>query len=232
MTSPTRLAFHWSGGKDSAHALGRLLADDRHAVRCLVTTVDAATGASTVHGIPPWLLEAQADAIGLPLHTVRLRDPGLADYREAMTAHATTLRDEGIEAVGFGDLHRSGARRHHEALFTPLGLEVVEPLWQMTSHECVAAFLASGIEARIIVVDADVLGREHVGAVLDRELVDALPDGCDPCGELGEYHTVVTDAPYFRGPVPLPQAPVEHVVRRVGTSAGVREFRYWTWSLP
>ena len=111
---------------------------------------------------------------------------------------------------------------------------MVEPLWEMTSRECIAAFLVSGIEAHTVAVDADLFGREQVGVPLDRGFVDALPDGCDPCGELGEYHTVVTDAPYFRGPVRLPHGTVDHVVRRVGTSTGARDFRSWQlrWETP
>lgn len=227
MTDRIRVAVQWSGGKDSAHALGRLLADDRYDVRCLVTTVHGEEPVSSVHDLPLAVLQAQATAIGVPLHPVVLAGPGLEDYPDAMRATARRLQEEGVDAVAFGDLEHSGARQHREALFGPLGLSVVEPLWGLTSAECMEAYLRTGIEARTVVVDADVLGREHLGVVLDRAFVDGLPEGCDPCGELGEYHSVVTDAPWFRHPVDLTVDGVEHVERRIGTTDGVRTFRYW-----
>lgn len=223
MSVPT--ALHWSGGKDSALALGRLLSSAEHEVRRLVTLVDGQQR-STVHGLPPRLLRAQADAVGLPLQTVSLEDPGMRDYPEVMTAVARRLRQEGIRAVAFGDLMASGARAHHERLLRPVGLDVVEPLWGMSSRECIDCFLGSGIEASVVAVDAAVLGPETIGRVVDRDLVDSLPTGCDPCGELGEFHTVVLDAPFFRLPVSFPSGDVETVEYEIGTSAGPQTFRH------
>ena len=227
MTSVVPVAFHWSGGKDSAHALGRLLGDQRYEVRCLVSTIHASRDESTVHGVPTALLDAQARAIGLPLRTVGLAGAGLDDYVEVMEAESVRLRDEGIRAVAFGDQAHSGVLPYKKDQFEPLGLEVVEPLWTMAPDECLADFLAAGIDAVTVVVDAGVLGRDHLGVSVDQRFVDALPPGCDPSGENGEYHSFVTRAPYFRVPVPVAAGEVEHIRRSIGTSTGVREYRYW-----
>lgn len=227
MTCVVPVAFHWSGGKDSAHALGRLLTDPRYEVRCLVTTVHASRDESTVHGVPTALLQAQARAVGLPLRTVELGGAGLDDYVAVMERASIRMRDEGIGAVGFGDQVHSGVLAYKQEQFGPLGLEIVEPLWAMSPAECLQDFLASGIRAVTVVVDAGVLDRGHLGRVVDRAFVDGLPAGSDPSGENGEYHSFVTDAPYFRHPVPVVAGEVEHIRRTIGTSDGPREYRYW-----
>ncbi len=41
------------------------------------------------------------------------------------------------------------------------------------------------------------------GRRYDRALLDELPPGVDPCGENGEFHTVVVDGPGFSEAVPV-----------------------------
>ncbi len=222
---PVPTALHWSGGKDSAHALARLLEGATHEVQCLVTVLDP-HGRSTVHGLSEAVLERQAEAIGLPLSTVVVADEGLRDYAEVVSASALRLRERGVRAVAFGDLSASGAVVHHERVFGPVGLDVVEPLWGLASGEAVDEVLRLGIEARVITVDDGVLGPELLGRAVDREFLESLPVGCDPSGELGEYHTVVVDAPFFRHRVALRERGVEGIQRTIGTSAGTRTFGY------
>jgi len=227
VTGPVPAAFCWSGGKDAALALGRLLNDDRYEVRSLVSTVHDPEPVASVHEVPLCLLQMQAEAIGLPLEPVMLSGSGLVDYAEVMARTADRLHDEGIRAVGFGDLECSGALAHREAIFAPSGLAVVEPLWRMTSQECAAEFLRSRIEALTVVVDASVLSSDHLGAWLDRAFIEGLPEGCDPCGELGEYHSFVVDAPYFAHPVPVAARESAYIERQIGTHRGIRTFGYW-----
>lgn len=221
------VAVHWSGGKDAALALSRLLRDDRYVVRCLITTVHGTTPVSSVHRLSQHLLQAQADAIGVPLHTVELSGPGLDDYVPLMAATARRLRAAGIDAVAFGDLDHSGAFAYRCELFEPAGLEVLEPLAGLSARECIEAFLCSGISAITVVVDADQLDADRLGVLVDRAFVDSLPDGCDPCGELGEYHSFVFDAPFFAAPVAFTITSRQHIERDIGTSDGPRAFRYW-----
>jgi diphthamide synthase (EF-2-diphthine--ammonia ligase) len=108
MSTRTRTVFHWSVGKNSAQALGRLLVDEQYAVERLVTTTSRATGRSTVHGTPPHLLRARADRIGLPLEIIELAGRDLDGYLVTMDAHGTALVEEGIAAIAFGD-----RQRHH-----------------------------------------------------------------------------------------------------------------------
>ena len=224
--SVMRVGFHWSGGKDSALALGLLLDRDDVEVDRLVTTVHADSGESTVHEIPGALLEAQARSIGLPLHTVAMPGPGLMGYVEAMNAAAAQMRREGIDAFGFGDLSSSGLLDRKQRQFAPLGLGVLQPLGGLSSRECIERFLISGTRAMTVVVDASVLDRTYVGVEVDREFVARLPEGIDVCGELGEYHSFVYDGPLFAQTVDFALSPVRDLSVEIGTTDGPRTYDY------
>lgn len=220
-------AFHWSGGKDSAFGLSKLLAQDDVVVDRLVTTIHPERGESTVHGLPVELLDAQARSIGIPLQTIPLPGAGLDRYVDVMQAAAVQMRGEGIDAFAFGDLTCSGVREYKQEQFGPLGIEVLEPLWGMTSRECIDAFLLSGIRAVTVVVDANVLGRDDVGVDLDRQFIDRLPADADPCGEFGEFHSFAYDGPLFRFPVRFSVSAPRRLEREIGTTDGMRQYAYW-----
>lgn len=225
---PTQIvAFHWSGGKDSALGLSTLLAQGDVVVDRLVTTTHPERNESTVHGLPVELLQAQARSIGIRLQTIPLPGAGLDGYVEVMQEAAVQMRREGIDAFAFGDLTCSDVRRHKEDQFGPLGIEVLEPLWGMTSRECIEQFLLSGIQAVTVVVDANVLGKADVGVRLDRQFIDRLPAGVDPCGESGEYHSFAYDGPLFHQPVGFSMSAPHHLEREIGTIEGVRRYAYW-----
>jgi uncharacterized protein (TIGR00290 family) len=211
----TRTAFHWSGGKDSALALSRLLAQSDVVVDRLVTTVHPERRESTVHGLPVELLEAQARSTGIELQTISLPGAGLDRYVEVMQAAALQMRREGIDAFAFGDLACSDVLRHKQEQFAPLGLQVLEPLWDMTSRECIEEFLQSGIQAVTVVVDASVLDRDDVGVRLDRGFIERLPEGVDPCGEFGEYHSFAYDGPLFQAPIEFSLSPPRRFEREI-----------------
>lgn len=221
------VAFHWSGGKDSALALSVLLARGDVAVDRLVTTVDAERNTSTVHGLPLELLQAQARSIGIALQAITLPGPGLDGYVGAINDAAVRMRHEGIDAFAFGDLSCSNVRHHKERQFRPLGIEVLEPLWGMTSRECIEQFLESGIRAVTVVVDAGVLTIDEVGVSVDREFIDHLPGNADPCGEFGEYHSFAYDGPIFRAPVDFALSAPRRYESDIRTTEGIRRYAYW-----
>jgi uncharacterized protein (TIGR00290 family) len=219
--------FHWSGGKDSALALSTMLAHGDVVVDRLVTTIHPERRESTVHGLPVELLEAQARSIGIALQTIPLAGAGLDGYVDVMRTAAIRMRREGIDAFAFGDLSCSGVRRHKEEQFGPLGIEVLEPLWAMTSREAIERFLRSGIQAVTVVVDAHVLGKDAVGVRLDRQFIDRLPAGADPCGEFGEYHSFAYDGPLFHRPVGFSLSAPRRLEREINTTEGMRRYAYW-----
>lgn len=118
-------------------------------------------------------------------------------------------------------------RSHKEAQFGPLGIEVLEPLWDLTSRECIERVLGSGIRAVTVVVDAGVVGIDAVGVPLGRAFVDSLPDDADPCGEFGEFHSFVFDGPLFQSPVGFALSAPHRLVREIRTTEGSRKYEYW-----
>lgn len=199
-----KAVFNWSGGKDSAHALWRAMQSGQYEIVALLTTVNRDTQRSTMHAIPAGLLQAQAERIGIPLHVVDLTPEGDAtDYAAAMSRAVERFKELGVGHFIFGDIFLHDVRRYREQQLAPHGIEVVEPLWGRTSEQVMRYFLASGLRTVVTTTEADGLGMEAIGRIVDSDFVRSLPAACDPNGENGEYHTFCYDGPIFREAVPF-----------------------------
>ncbi|MDX1485936.1 MAG: ATP-binding protein [Alphaproteobacteria bacterium] len=188
----------WSSGKDSAYALHLVRTAGSHDVVGLLTTVTDAYGRVSMHGVREDILDLQADRAGLPLTKVRIPSPCPDDiYERAMAEALGPLRDRGVTHVIFGDLFLADIRAWREERLAAVGLEGVFPLWGRPTTGLIRDMIADGIEARIVCLDPKHLPRTFAGRGLDRELVAALPPAVDPCGENGEFHTLVTGGPMF-----------------------------------
>jgi uncharacterized protein (TIGR00290 family) len=186
-----RSAVAWSGGKDAAVALG----ETEHDVAALLTTFGE-NGRSSMHGVRRELIEAQARAVGVPLVAVELPDePSNDEYEAQMRDALDGLADENIEAVVFGDIFLEDVRAYREET-TPDGFETDFPLWGRDTDE-LASEAAARYDAVTVCVDNSALGREYVGRAFDADFLADLPEATDPCGENGEFHTFVADAPFF-----------------------------------
>lgn len=229
-TPKHKTVFNWSGGKDSALALHLLLQDDRYQVVSLLTTVDREAERSSMHDIPLSLLHRQAESIGLPLHTVEmLTRNGMADYGEAMQQAVEHFTKQGVRHFAFGDIFLYDVKSYRQQKLAPYGIEVVEPLWGMSSAQVMERFLTSGLKSVIVTTHAKALGREYVGQTLDAELVASLPADCDPCGEQGEYHTFCYAGGPFRFPVSYELDPPIQIQKPFKTSDGtMQQYTYWS----
>lgn len=197
-----RALLSWSSGKDSAHSLHVLRQDADVEVVGLLTTVNAAANRVAMHAVRRDLLDAQAEAVGLPLLVVPLPSPCPNDVYEAAMAEALEqARARRIEAVAFGDLFLADVRRYREERMAGTGLVPLFPLWGRPTRELAFEMLAAGLRARISCLDPRVLPAELAGREFDRELLEALPAGVDPCGENGEFHTFAWDGPVFERPL-------------------------------
>lgn len=197
-----KAVFNWSGGKDSAHALWKVMQSGEYEVIALLTTINRDTRRSTMHGIPLSLLKRQAECIGLPLHVVDLTPKGnMEDYTSAMERAVEYFSAQGVSCFVFGDIFLHEVRRYREEQLLPYGMEVVEPLWGKTSEEVMEEFLSSGLKTVVVTTMADGLGEAAIGKQVDCEFVSELPVGMDPNGENGEYHTFCYDGPLFCCPV-------------------------------
>ncbi|QYG95350.1 adenine nucleotide alpha hydrolase [Iamia sp. SCSIO 61187] len=198
----------WSSGKDSALALHDALDDRGLEVVGLLTTLDQVSAAVTMHDVPRALVEAQAAALGLPLHVVEVPQPCPdGEYRRRMDVALDAARADGVTVVVFGDLHLADVRAYREEAMAGSGLDPVFPLWDEPVDQVAGRIIDLGLAAVVTCVDTDQLDARFVGRTYDRDLLADLPAGVDPCGENGELHTFVTDGPAFAHPVPVAVGP-------------------------
>lgn len=192
----TRVVLSWSGGKDSALALRELRRSATHEVVGLLTTVTAGHDRVSMHGVRRGLLEAQAEAIGIPLRIMEI--PAAASnesYSLAMTSALEEYARAGVRTIAFGDLFLADVRRYREDLVTSAGMEAIFPIWGADTVEMARDFVDSGFRALLTCVDTEAIDAEFAGRAFDHRLLHELPPSADPCGENGEFHTFVTAGP-------------------------------------
>ena len=157
-----------------------------------------------MHSTRRALLEAQAQAAGLPLHTVPLPWPCSNEhYEAAMRTACDAAVGDGIECIAFGDLFLEDVRRYRVDKLEGTGLQPVFPVWGLDTHQLAWDMVAAGLRARIVCVDPGKLPAEFAGRDFDAAFLRDLPAGVDPCGENGEFHSVVYAGPMFREPIPI-----------------------------
>jgi uncharacterized protein (TIGR00290 family) len=192
-----RAFFSWSGGKDSMLALHRAL-EAGHEVAALLAMFDETGERSRSHALPPHLMQAQADALGLPLV---MRRASWATYEAVFTEQLREFASRGITHGLFGDIDLQPHRDWEEKVCAAAGIEAVLPLWQQPRRALVDELLQLGYRAHVVGVDARFLDASFCGREFDARFIADLPPGVDPCGENGEFHTFVFDGPRLRHPV-------------------------------
>jgi uncharacterized protein (TIGR00290 family) len=199
-----RVLLAWSSGKDSAWTLQELRRLAHVDVAGLLTTVNEEFDRVAMHAVRRALLEAQAEAAGLPLVVVPIPNPCPNDVYEARMAQA--VRDAiagGIAGIAFGDLFLEDVRRYRERQMAGTGLRLLFPLWGRPTAVLAAEMVAGGLRARLTCVYPRVLDASFAGREFDGQLLADLPPAVDPCGENGEFHTFAWAGPMFRRPVPV-----------------------------
>ena len=170
----------------------------------LVTTFNEDARRVAIHGTRREVARAQAAALGLPLVEVDLPDPCPNDvYEVRIGAAVRRLMADGVRDWVFGDLLLDDIRAYREAQLAPLGIGAHFPLWGRKTDGLAREILAAGIDARIVTLDPRRLPAALCGARFDAAFLDGLPGTVDPCGERGEFHTVVADGPGFAHPLDL-----------------------------
>jgi uncharacterized protein (TIGR00290 family) len=192
----------WSSGKDSAWALHVLRHTAGVEVAGLLCTFNEAFDRVAMHGVRRLLVERQAAACGLPLHSVFLPWPCPNEVYEARMAEACRHASAGrIEAIAFGDLFLRDVRAYRERQMASTGLELLFPLWERPTGALAREMIAGGQRAYVMSVDLSRLDRSWAGREVDTAFLDALPAPIDPCGENGEFHTFVFASPEFSAPL-------------------------------
>lgn len=184
----------WSGGKDSCFALMQAI-NSGYKPEVLLNVLNEEGKISRSHGIPAAILEAQANAAGVPIH---LMSSSWADYERNFTAALQTLKEQyALTHAVFGDIDLQPHRDWEEKVCGNAGLIAVLPLWQQDRRQLVSQMLDAGIETMIVSCN-EVMGERFLGKIITPALVDELEQlGVDACGENGEFHTLVLNCPLF-----------------------------------
>ncbi len=186
----------WSGGKDccqaayKAHQAG-------YELKYLINMINPDVERSCSHGISTRWIKVQAEALGIPL--IQQTTDG-KNYEAQFIAALKTMRAEGVSHGVFGDIDFGPHRAWDESVCRAAGIELLMPLWQGSQNQIALDFIEQGFEAIIIAIRADLLGPEYLGRKFDKMFLKEIAGlgGITPCGEDGEYHTLVVDGPLFR----------------------------------
>ena len=183
-------------------ALDRSLASGQFEVACLLTTISDTFHRVSMHGVREELLEMQAESLGFQLQKVMIPYPcPNTVYEEKMREALQFWKKEGVTHVIFGDLFLEDIRRYREEKLALLNLTPVFPVWGRDTAKLAREMIASGFRAVLSCVDPRKLDPNFVGRQFDLSLLQELPEGVDPCGENGEFHTFVYDGPRFKKPL-------------------------------
>lgn len=193
-----RAWLSWSSGKDAAWALHEIRQGGEYEISGALTTITESFGRVSMHGVREEILNAQCEAARLVQHTVRIPFPCANEiYQARMGAALEQAKRERVTHIIFGDLFLDDIRRYREEKMAGSGITPVFPLWGRPTDRLAIEMIAGGLEARLVCVDPKVVPESFAGRAFDRALLDELPEGVDPCGERGEFHTCVLAGPMF-----------------------------------
>lgn len=197
-----KLLFSWSSGKDSGLALHELKREGRYEVVALLTTVTEGYDRISMHGVRTELLAQQANNLGIFLERVHIpKKSSDEQYEAAMKEALLRYKEKGVSAIGFGDLFLEDLKAYREKRLSEVGLKAVFPLWKRDTKVLSREFIRLGFKAVITCVDSQALDGRFSGREFDEQFLSELPEGVDPCGENGEFHSFVYDGPLFKAPV-------------------------------
>ncbi len=194
----TKAIFCWSGGKDSALCLYKVLQQGEYNVQYLLTTINGNHRRISMHGVREDVLDAQVAAIGIPQLKVFVYEGNNEEYENAMGETLAKAKQQGITHVIFGDIFLEDLRQYRENNLAKAGLKAVFPLWKHDTKELMSEFLALGFKTITCCINDSYLNESHVGRVIDSDFVEGLPPEVDVCGENGEFHTLCYEGPLFK----------------------------------
>ena len=185
----------WSGGKDGCFACYLALSQGykiSHLVNCVAKEYQRVN----FHGTEKRIVQLQGRAIGIP---VLQKETTFGNYERDFKDAIRTLLPEGVRGMVFGDIYNDEHLKWVQGVCADLGIEAIEPLWGKSTEEIINDFIDAGFEAVIVAAKASLIDEEWLGKRLDRDFIDYLQGkNIDPCGESGEYHTLVVNGPLFK----------------------------------
>lgn len=190
----------WSGGKDSCFAAMQAITQG-YQPEVLLNVLNEEGNFSRSHRIPKTILETQAQLFQKPIHLVTA---SWQDYEREFTAALKSLKEQyDLDYAIFGDIDLQAHRDWEERVCAAFGLQAVLPLWQQDRKALVHQMIADGMKTMIVSCN-ETMGSRFLGKQVTNAVVEELENiGIDPCGENGEFHTLVTDCKYFQKPMPV-----------------------------
>jgi uncharacterized protein (TIGR00290 family) len=193
------VVLNWSSGKDASFAYYLLKNDSKYNILSLLTSVSAQYNRVSMHGTRIEILEKQAELIGIALEKIFIpENADMETYDKTMQKALQKFIQRDIKTFAFGDIFLEDLRKYREVQLAKINAEAIFPLWKKDTKSLVEAVEDAGIVAKIICVNDKYLGKEFLGRIINKQLLNDLLDNVDPCGENGEYHTLVIDAPFFK----------------------------------
>ena len=175
-----KTVLNWSSGKDAALAYHALRLGDRYDVVQLLTTVNDEHDRVVMHGVREELLDAQANAMGIPLQKIKLpAAPDDETYKSAMAKALAGLKEQGVHTAAFGDIFLEDLKLYREEQLKGVGIDAVFPLWKKNTRTLIDVIEQTGIEAMIVCLNEKFLGKEFLGRRINRSFLNDLPEGVD-----------------------------------------------------
>lgn len=200
--SKPRITVSWSGGKDAAFCLYKILQDGVYEVVSLHTVFGTETRRVGLHGIHEDLMEAQAKAIGIPLTKLYLeKSQDHAAYEKLMKSFYKKCTEEDIQAIAFGDIFLEDLKKYREDLLEGSGIFPVYPIWKEDTTLLLQKMIEAGFKTVVCAANGNWQLTDWLGQTIGKDFSNTLQPEVDPCGENGEFHTFVYDGPIFKHPV-------------------------------
>lgn len=187
----------WSGGKDCSLALHRAVKSGMD-VRYLANMVTSDGKRSCSHGISASVIKKQAEALGIPIAQRPTTDD---NYEAVFTDTIKGFKQEGVTGGVFGDIDFNAHREWIERICANAGITPHLPLWLENQQKLMEEFIDAGYKSVIVAVKADLLDKEDLGKIIDKDFlayISGLNKNITPCGEAGEFHSLVVDGPLFK----------------------------------
>jgi uncharacterized protein (TIGR00290 family) len=193
----------WSGGKDSCLALHKAIKAG-YKVYCLLNFTSLDTNLSRSHHLKPDLLRYQAERMCIKIIQQQVTGD---TYTRMFKKTIQWLKDSvGIEGIIFGDIYLEDHKMWIDKVCQGLGVKPVMPLWGENTAKLLDEFVGLGFEAIVVSVRKEVMGRKWLGCKVDgkfRKKLASAQTKIDPCGEEGEFHTLVLKGPLFKRPIEI-----------------------------
>ena len=193
--------FCWSGGKDSAYCLNKVLSEQLFDVHYLLTTISEPYNRISMHGVRAELLNQQAESIGIELLTVKVSEGTNVEYEQQMETTLLKAKSEGIYHVIFGDIFLEDLRLYRENNMKKIGMQCVFPIWKLDTKWLIHDFIAKKFKTITCCINDGYLSENWIGREIDTDFIENLPSTVDYCGENGEFHTFCYDGPVFKNKI-------------------------------